>query len=101
MPKVESEAVGAIELALKATIDAEPIEARIRAAEKDGVFDNIPEANVRDIAQVAFAKGVITAEESVLLKRRNQLRDIVIHVDDFPFDYGLSQHRPLTQKAAA
>ena len=101
LPKVETEAVGAIELALKATIDAEPIEARIRAAEKDGLFDNIPEANVRDIALVAFAKGVITAEESALLKRRNQLRDIVIRVDDFPFDYGLSQHQSLAHKAAA
>ncbi len=95
VPKVETEAVGAIELALKATIDAEPIEVRIRAAEKSGVFDNIPEANVRDIALVAFAMGVITAEESALLKRRNQLRDIVIHVDDFPFDYGLNRHQPL------
>lgn len=101
LPKVETEAVGAIELALTATIDAEPIEARIRAAEKDGVFDNIPEANVRDIALVAIAKGVITAEESVLLKRRNHLRDIVIGVDDFPFDYGLSRHQPLAHKAAA
>jgi acyl-CoA dehydrogenase len=101
VPQVETESVGAIELALKATIDAEPIEARIRAAEKDGVFANIPEANVRDIAQVAFAKGVITAEESALLKRRNQLRDIVIRVDDFPFDYGLSRHQPLAHKAAA
>ena len=101
VPQVETESVGAIELALKATIDAEPIEARIRAAEKDGVFANIPEANVRDIAQVAFAKGVITAEESALLKRRNQLRDIVIRVDDFPFDYGLSRHQPMAHKAAA
>ena len=101
LPKVESESVGAIELALKATIDAEPIEARIRAAEKEGVFNSIPDANVRDIAQVAFALGVVTAEEYALLKRRNHLRDIVIRVDDFPFDLGRFSMQPEAHKAAA
>ena len=101
VPKVETEAVGAIELALQATIDAEPIDAKIRLAEKEGVFVNIPEANVRDIAQVAYAKSVITAEEYALLKRRNHLRDIVIHVDDFPPDFGFSQRQPLSNKVAA
>ncbi len=101
VPEVESEAVGAIELALRATIEAEPIEARIRNAEKDGMFANIPEANVRDIAQVAFSMGVITAEEYAVLKRRNHLRDIVIRVDDFPHDYGFFQRQPLPRKAAA
>jgi acyl-CoA dehydrogenase len=100
-PKVESEAVGAIELALKATIDAEPIEARIRTAEKEGVFNSIPDANVRDIAQVAFALGIVTAEEYALLKRRNHLRDIVIRVDDFPFDLGRFSMQPEVHKAAA
>jgi len=101
VPMVETEAVGAIELALRATIDAEPIDAKIRAAEKDGVFANIPEANVRDIAQVAFAKSVISAEEYALLKRRNHLRDIVIRVDDFPHDFGFEQRKPVPHKAAA
>ena len=104
VPKVETEAVGAIELALQATIDAEPIDAKIRAAEKEGVFDGEPGANVRDIAQAAFAKGVVSAEEYALLKRRNHLRDLVIRVDDFPFDFGLTQRqsvKPEKQRAAA
>ena len=101
LPTVESESVGAIELALRATIDAEPIDARIHAAEKEGVFNNLPDANVRDIAQVAFAKGIVTAEEYALLKRRNHLRDIVIHVDDFPFDLGRFSIQPEAHKAAA
>ena len=101
VPMVETEAVGAIELALQATIDAEPIDAKVRAAEKEGVFANDPDANVRDIAQVAFAKSVITAEQYTLLKRRNHLRDIVIHVDDFPPDFGFAQHHPLPHKIAA
>ena len=100
-PKDEHEPVGAIELALKATIEAEPIEAKIRAAEKQGVFDNQPEANVRDIAKIAFTMGVVSAEEYAVLKRRNELRDIVIHVDDFPFDYGFCERRTEPCKVAA
>ncbi|MEO8409875.1 MAG: acyl-CoA dehydrogenase [Propionivibrio sp.] len=106
VPKVETESVGAIELALHATIDAEPVDAKIRAAEKAGVFDGEPGANVRDIAHAAFAKGVVTAEEYALLKRRNRLRDIVIRVDDFPFDLGVPKKQaqtvtPEKQRAAA
>ena len=101
LPKSASESVGAIELALKATIAAEPIEARIRAAEKDGAFDNLPEANVRDIAKVAFSLGLVKADEYALLKRRNQLRDIVIRVDDFPFDFGLDERCQTLRNGAA
>jgi acyl-CoA dehydrogenase len=101
LPKDEHEAVGAIELALAATIEAEPIEAKIRAAEKTGVFANLPEANVRDLAHAAFAAGVVTLTEYALLKRRNELRDIVIRVDDFPLDYNFGQQQAVAQKAAA
>jgi acyl-CoA dehydrogenase len=101
VPKVETEAIGAVELALVATIEAEPIDAKIRAAEKRGELDNNPEANVRDLAHAAFAAGIVTAAEYALLKRRNELRDIVIRVDDFPHDFGLSQLQPVTHKVAA
>jgi acyl-CoA dehydrogenase len=101
LPKVETEAVGAVELALAATIEAEPIEAKIRAAEKSGVLDNNPDANVRDLAHAAFAAGIVTATEYAVLKRRNELRDIVIRVDDFPHDFGLIKQQAVTQKAAA
>jgi len=90
LPLTENEPIGAIELALKATLAAEAVEAKIRVAEKDGRFDNNPLANVRDIAIVAFEAGVINAAEFELMKRRNHLRDIVIHVDDFPFDYNVA-----------
>ena len=77
-------------LAFAATIAAEPIDAKVREAEKRGMFDNNPDANVRDIAHVAFKQGVVTAEEYAVLKRRNELRDIVIRVDDFPFDFDVA-----------
>ncbi len=102
LPMLESEPVGAIELALKATLEAEGIEAKIRAAEKDGKFDNNPLANVRDIAIVAFEAGVINAAEYEIMKRRNHLRDIVVQVDDFPFDYGVATaNKPASDRMAA
>ena len=101
LPTVASEPVGAIELALLATIEAEPIEARIRAAEKSGTLADNPDANVRDLAHAAFAAGIVTAAEYAVLKRRNELRDIVIRVDDFPHDLGSSREQPLLHKAAA
>jgi hypothetical protein len=93
LPKGESEAVGALELALLATIEAEPIEAKIRAAEKKGVLVDNPDANVRDLAHAAFAAGIVTPAEYAALKRRNDLRDIVIRVDDFPHDLGRMRGR--------
>ncbi|HET6718169.1 MAG TPA: acyl-CoA dehydrogenase domain-containing protein, partial [Rhodocyclaceae bacterium] len=62
-------------------------------AEKNDKFGFDPKANVRDIAQVAFERGVISADEYAIVKRRNELRDIVIRVDDFPFDLGVTVRR--------
>jgi len=90
IPETENDPVGAIELAMAATLEAEPIEAKIRAAEKKGVFENNPIANVRDIATAAHEAGVISDAEWEIMKRRNHLRDIVVRVDDFPFDYGVA-----------
>ena len=91
LPASENEAVGALELALAATIEAEPIDAKIRAAEKRGALDDNPDANVRDLAKAAFAAGIVSAAEYAVLRRRDELRDIVIHVDDFPPDFGLGR----------
>ena len=102
LPLTESEPAGAIELALVATIEAEAIEAKIRDAEKAGRFANNPLANVRDIAIAAAECGVITAAEFEKLKRRNVLRDIVVHVDDFPFDFNVATaNKPTLERKAA
>jgi acyl-CoA dehydrogenase len=102
LPLTESEPVGAIELALVATLEAEAIEAKIRAAEKAGRFTNNPQANVRDIALAAVECGVITAAEFEKMKRRNMLRDIVVHVDDFPFDFNVATaNKPTPERKAA
>jgi acyl-CoA dehydrogenase len=91
LPATADEPVGAIEQALAATLEAEPIDAKIRELEKRGTLEGNPQANVRDIADAAYAAGGITAEEYAVVKRRNSLRDTVVKVDDFPFDLGASQ----------
>lgn len=102
LPKSSDQPVGAIELALAATLEAEAVEAKIREAEKQGRFEGNPQANVRDIAQAAVEAGVITAAEFEVMKRRNALRDIVVHVDDFPFDYGVATAtKPADSRKAA
>ena len=71
LPATADEPVGAIELALAATLEAEPIEAKIRELEKRGALDGNPQANVRDIADAAYAAGGLTDEEYAVVKRRN------------------------------
>jgi acyl-CoA dehydrogenase len=97
----EHDAVGAIEHALAAVLAAEPIEAKIRAAEKKGLFKAEPLANVRDIGQLAADRGIISPEESAVLKRRDVLRDRVIHVDDFPFEIHAASTASAATPAAA
>ncbi|MDE3011679.1 MAG: acyl-CoA dehydrogenase [Pseudomonadota bacterium] len=86
LPADPAEQVAALEAGLQATLDAEPVEARVRAAHKQGAFGADAAANVRDMAAVAYRHGVISAAEHALLQRRNVLRDQVIRVDDFPLD---------------
>jgi acyl-CoA dehydrogenase len=84
LPQDEHEPVAAIELALKATVAAEAIEARLRAAQKRGEL----KARGPALMQAAVDAGLIDAAERALIERRDQLRDRVVKVDDFPQDFG-------------
>jgi acyl-CoA dehydrogenase len=98
----EENPVGAIELALAATLAADPIEAKIKDAVKAGRLS----LKARDdrIA-AAQAAGIITADESLALRRAQRLVDKVVRVDDFPPDLGASEMRlsaaVVAHKAAA
>jgi acyl-CoA dehydrogenase len=84
VPDDEHDPVGVIEHALVATIAAEAIEARVRAAQKKGTFT----ARGPGLMRAAFDAGLIDAGELALITRRDQLRDRVVKVDDFPQDFG-------------
>ena len=86
VPRDENDAVGVVELALEATIAAEPVDAKLRAAGKAGkVGAGDPATRLRH-AQEA---GILSAEEVALVLRRNHLRDKAIAVDDFPQDFSV------------
>jgi acyl-CoA dehydrogenase len=91
LPDDVEEPAGALEAALLATIAAEPVEAKIKQAQKQGHFDPglLVGGGVDALWQRAFDAGVITADEFALMRRRGELRDKVIRVDDFPYDFGL------------
>ena len=95
--KTRYEPVFCIEKALDAVISCEPIDKKIKQAEKKGRFVNNPNANVRDIAEEAFKLGIISDEELALVKKRDELRNVVIHVDEF--DNSLSKIKKPNQKS--
>ncbi|MFX5768978.1 acyl-CoA dehydrogenase domain-containing protein, partial [Acinetobacter baumannii] len=65
VPQDEHDAVGAIEHALKATVAAEAIEAKVRAAQKRGEL----KARGPGMMRAAFEAGVIDAQEFALVTR--------------------------------
>jgi acyl-CoA dehydrogenase len=99
LPEAESDPLGCLEAALGAIIEAEAVEARIRAAQKSGAIRG---AGPEELAQGALAAKIIGAEDMALLKRAAQLRDEVIRVDHFPQDLGRAEaFRPAQPQRAA
>lgn len=91
VPDDEHDAVGVIEHALRASLAAEAVEAKLRAAQKDGRIAADRSAQTLAAAQAA---GIVSAEELALLARRDELRNRVIRVDDFPQDFGIEAAAP-------
>jgi acyl-CoA dehydrogenase len=98
LPQGEDDVLRTIESALEATLVAEPIEARMREAEKAG---RLRSKVGEDRAAAALASGLITADELAVLRRAKRLVDQVIRVDDFSPDLGVSEARPPAVTPAA
>ena len=93
LPAAGDGPVTAIERALAATLAAEPIEAKMRTAAKEGRFDaKLPAGGGVDVlAARAEAAGVITAAEGAAVLAARDLTAKVIRVDDFPQDLGAAE----------
>ncbi|MCK0507267.1 acyl-CoA dehydrogenase [Aromatoleum anaerobium] len=93
LPDDLDEPAAALEAALAATIAAEPVEAKLKEARRHGRFDPglIVGGGVDAVWRRALEAGVISDAEFALVERRNVLRDKVIRVDDFPYDFGLRE----------
>ena len=83
LPRREDDVIGRLEFAMEAVIKAEPIEARVRAAQKEGRLAQRTLAERRD---AAVKGGIITPAEFEHLVRTDRLKREVIMVDDFPND---------------
>ncbi len=94
LPRREDDVIGRLEFAMEAVIEAEPIEARIRAAQKDGRLAQRTAAERRD---AAVKEGIITRAELEKLVRTDRLRREVIMVDDFPNDLSRQPNRESMQ----
>ena len=94
--KGEDDPVGLIERALAATVAAEPVEAKLKAAMKDRRLDARlpPGAGVEALTERAIAAGVIDADEARALIAQRALVALVIRVDDFDRDLGASLLQP-------
>jgi acyl-CoA dehydrogenase len=99
LSKSEGDPLGRLEAALDSAIEAEAVEAKIRAAQKAGTIrGGTPE----ELTASAISAGIVSGEEQALLQRAARLRDEVIRVDDFPQDLGLSETmRPAKPQRAA
>jgi len=91
LPTDLEEPVAALEAAFRATVEAEPVEAKLRRAIKAGHFKPglMIGGGVDAIYTAALEAGVITHDEHAIAMRRGALRDKVIRVDDFPYDFDL------------
>jgi acyl-CoA dehydrogenase len=99
VPRSEADVMGRLEAALHAVIAAEPVERKLREAQKAG---RIAGEGAEALARAALEADVISAAEHAQLARAAGLRDEVIRVDDFPHDLSLAEGaQPATQRAAA
>jgi acyl-CoA dehydrogenase len=90
VPKREDDVIGRLEYAMEAVIKADPIEKRIRDAQKEG---KLPQHTLAERRLAALNQGLITQPEYDHLVYTDRLRRDVIKVDDFEHDLGPSPGR--------
>ncbi|WP_269532224.1 acyl-CoA dehydrogenase [Chitinimonas sp. BJYL2] len=97
VPKDENDAVGVLNYALVAHIEAESTEGKLRRAQRDGKLKSL---NAKGRLDEALAAGLITQAEFDAVTRARRLKREVIMVDDFDkmldkHDTGISQREPV------
>jgi acyl-CoA dehydrogenase len=83
VPMREDDVIGRMEFAMEAVIAADPIEAKMRRAAKEG---KLPQRTLAERRAAALAQGIITQAELDHLNRTDRLRREVIRVNDFQHD---------------
>ena len=87
VPNNNVEQLGLLEEAFRVVKQAEGIDKKVRAAVK---AKTLPKAKGRALYESALEKGIITADEHVVLVKSEELRAAAIQVDDFSQEEYLS-----------
>jgi acyl-CoA dehydrogenase len=91
LPNDERDIMGQLNAAMNAVVATEPIEAKVRVAQKAGRLVAKAGANtMEDVMQDALALSVITETELAMWKRTRALTKEVVRVDDFDQNFGLA-----------
>jgi acyl-CoA dehydrogenase len=80
LPRREDDVIGRLEFAMEAVIKADPMEAKMRAAIKEG---KLPQRTLTERRAAAVAAGIITQADNDHMVYTDRLRREVIKVDDF------------------
>jgi acyl-CoA dehydrogenase len=88
VPKREDDVIGRLEHAMAAAIEADPIEAKLRKAQKEG---RLAQRTLGERRLAALNQGLITQAEYDHLLHADRLRRDVIKVDDFEHDLSRNQ----------
>ena len=97
IPRREDDPVGRLEFAMEAVIKADPIEARMRKAGKEG---KLPQRTLAERRESAVQQGIITRHECDHLAYTDRLKRDVVKVDDFEHDLSRAAHREEPWQAA-
>jgi acyl-CoA dehydrogenase len=95
VPHREDDVIGRLEFAMQAVIKAEPIDAKLRRAGKDGF---LPQRTLPERRAAAVAQGIITQAEHDHLLYTDRLRHDVVKVDDFDHDLARGAKPPEAQE---
>jgi acyl-CoA dehydrogenase len=98
VPKDETDLIGRLEFAMLAVIKADPIEAKIRQAAREG---KLRQHAVAERRLAALNQGVITQAEHDHLGYTDRIKREVIMVDDFPTDLSQSASKEAAWPKAA
>ena len=88
VPRREDDVIGRLEFAMEAVIKAEPIEAKMRKAQKEG---KLGQRTLAERRLAALKQQLVTQEEFDHLVYTDRLRNDVIKVDDHPMELGRNQ----------
>lgn len=89
IPRREDDPVGRLEFAMEAVIKADPIEAKMRRAGKEG---KLAQRTLAERRQSAVQQGIITQDECDHLVYTDRLKRDVVKVDDFDHDLSRVAH---------